>query len=515
MKILVKSVLFLGAAIGAAAPLLAQTALTQSFTNTTTGQITATQQQISTVNGAVNVGNATFSNTTTLIPLSRFNASTGILVGARVNVTIPYTVSVSATGLAPASGTGRTVDVESTVRGSVSIAGTSVFLPTLAATGANAAKCNAGDCANQSTNNTRSASGTFTGSASVATLPSLTQLYGAGPGTVNASTQINATGTLITKGTGMTDARATTTFIAGSTTPGANSYGITYDYVNFANPSFTPTVTPNNRTTTVNLGTRFVTAGPVSQNITLTNIGNANSAGVAVDSVSRATNNANLGTNLTTIANLAGGSSQNIAVSLTPLSAGVHTETFTLNARDKVQNDFGVGMQNYSLTVNASATVLNHATASFTSVAPLPGAPTPTLDFGTISNRAGVATRSFSIFNLGDINTAALELYNVTGPGNLRLSSNISPFLSLAAGQSNSFSVNFNPLDYIGAINGSYRFFLRDNAPGAVGGRNYELTLNVIGNVFDPVPEPGTWLTMLLGFGMVGAVARRRAVVRA
>ena len=51
-----------------------------------------------------------------------------------------------------------------------------------------------------------------------------------------------------------------------------------------------------------------------------------------------------------------------------------------------------------------------------------------------------------------------------------------------------------------------------DFAPaGSVGARSYQLNLAVSGNVFDPVPEPASWMFMLLGFGLVGAVARRRA----
>lgn len=137
-----------------------------------------------------------------------------------------------------------------------------------------------------------------------------------------------------------------------------------------------------------------------------------------------------------------------------------------------------------------------------------------TLNFGTVSNRGGPVSLNVSLFNIGDINTAGLELYQITGPGNPMLSTSASPFLNLAANASTTFSVTLNPLN-LGAVNGVYRFFLRDYAPGGVGIRNYELTLNVLGNVFDPVPEPGTWMTMLLGFGMVGAIARRRGTARA
>ncbi|WP_303784780.1 PEPxxWA-CTERM sorting domain-containing protein [Sandarakinorhabdus limnophila] len=30
--------------------------------------------------------------------------------------------------------------------------------------------------------------------------------------------------------------------------------------------------------------------------------------------------------------------------------------------------------------------------------------------------------------------------------------------------------------------------------------------------MFDPVPEPASWMMMMLGFGLVGSIARRRAL---
>jgi len=40
-------------------------------------------------------------------------------------------------------------------------------------------------------------------------------------------------------------------------------------------------------------------------------------------------------------------------------------------------------------------------------------------------------------------------------------------------------------------------------------------TLNFNGNLSAPLPEPATWLMMLLGFGVIGSIHRRRAKVAA
>lgn len=354
----------------------AQAATPISVTQSTTAvQFTTTQVQSR--NGA---GTSTFIGTVsstgpTLVPISRFDTSTGILVGARMNVNIPYSMSVSATGIIPASGSGRTVDVTSGISGTVSIAGTNISTTSFAAS----PKCNSGDCNNQSSNNTASTTGTLSGNATVATA-NLAALAGTGPGAVNFTTTVNNTNTQIVNGSAVTTGFATSRFVVGSTTQASNQYSVTYDYLNFANPSF---------------------------------------------------------------------------------STGSVVTTSTLN-------------------------------------------------FGTLALNSGQATLNFNISNIGNINSAGLELFQINGPGNALFSSNISPFLDLAGGATSAFTASFNPLN-VGLFSGAYTFLFRDHAPGGVGIRNYSLTLNVIGEVFDPVPEPASWMTMLLGFGLVGSIARRRA----
>ncbi len=467
--------------------------------NTTAAQFTTTQTQSR--NGG---GTTTFIGTTTgagptLVPISRFDTNTGILVGARMTVNIPITLALTARGTVPTSGGNRRVDVSSTVSGTVALAGASVTSTTFAVT----ERCDNDACLVPTAGNTTSSARTLSGSAAVSA-GNLALLAGAGPGTVNFTTAVNATNTAITNRSNVITGFADTRFTVGGTTAANNSYSVAYDYVNFANPSFDASSTV--RTATVNFGTRFIDSGTASQALTLTNIGNINTADLGVTSITRSTSNANLTTTLTPISNLVANTSQGFNIGLNPTTVGTHSDTFTLNATDVAPG--GVGIRPYSLTVNASSTLINHANPSFSGSTVETSS---TLDFGMVSSRGGPVLRNFSLFNIGDFNSAGLELYQINGPDNAQYSSNISPFLNLAGGGSSTFSVSLNPLN-LGIASGVYTFLFRDYAPGVSGGRNFNLTMNVIANVFDPVPEPATWMTMLLGFGLVGAIARRRAV---
>jgi hypothetical protein len=366
------------AAVGMAGSVMAATPITITQ-NTTASQFTTIQTQSR--NG---VGTSTFAGTSTvvgpaLVPISRFDTTTGILVGARMSVNIPITLALTARGNVPTSGNNRRVNVGSTVSGTVALAGASVTSTSFAVT----ERCDNDACLVPTAGNTTSSARTLSGSTAVSAA-NLALLAGAGPGTVNFTTSVNATNTQIVNRSNVITGFADTRFTAGGTTAANNQYSVAYDYLNFASPSFS--TGSNVTSSSLNFGTLLVNSGPALLNFTITNIGNINSAGLSLTSISRSTNNSQLTSNITTFSN------------------------------------------------------------------------------------------------------------------------------GLDGGLTNNYSMTFDPLA-VGAVNDIFTFNFIDFAPaGSVGARSYQLNLAVSGNVFDPVPEPSSWMMMLLGFGLVGAVARRRAV---
>ena len=366
------------AAVGMAGSVMAATPITITQ-NTTASQFTTIQTQSR--NG---VGTSTFAGTSTvvgptLVPISRFDTTTGILVGARMSVNIPITLALTARGNVPTSGNNRRVNVGSTMSGTVALAGASVTSTSFAVT----ERCDNDACLVPTAGNTTSSARTLSGSTAVSAA-NLALLAGAGPGTVNFTTSVNATNTQIVNRSNVITGFADTRFTVGGTTAANNQYSVAYDYLNFANPSFSTgsTVTSSS----LNFGTLLVNSGPALLNFTITNIGNINSAGLSLTSISRSTNNSQLTSTITTFSN------------------------------------------------------------------------------------------------------------------------------GLDGGLSNTYSMTFDPLA-VGAVSDIFTFNFIDFAPaGSVGARSYQLNLAVSGNVFDPVPEPASWMFMLLGFGLVGTVARRRAV---
>lgn len=365
------------AAVGMAGSVMAATPITTTQ-NTTASQFNTIQTQSR--NG---VGTSTFAGTSTvvgptLVPISRFDTTTGILVGARMSVNIPITLALTARGNVPTSGNNRRVNVGSTMSGTVALAGASVTSTSFAVT----ERCDNDACLVPTAGNTTSSARTLSGSTAVSAA-NLALLAGAGPGTVNFTTSVNATNTQIVNRSNVITGFADTRFTVGGTTAANNQYSVAYDYLNFANPSFSTgsTVTSSS----LNFGTLLVNSGPALLNFTITNIGNINSAGLSLTSISRSTNNSQLTSTITTFSN------------------------------------------------------------------------------------------------------------------------------GLDGGLSNTYSMTFDPLA-VGAVSDIFTFNFIDFAPaGSVGARSYQLNLAVSGNVFDPVPEPASWMFMLLGFGLVGAVARRRA----
>lgn len=136
------------------------------------------------------------------------------------------------------------------------------------------------------------------------------------------------------------------------------------------------------------------------------------------------------------------------------------------------------------------------------------------LDFGTRTINSGPITLNFSLFNIGNQNSAGVNLTGFTrDTGNSQFGTTLSTFTGLAGGASQSYSVSFD-VSQIGLHQDVLRLTMADDAPDGVGGRTYDLDINVSGtginDVVSDVPEPATWMTLIAGFGMVGASARSR-----
>lgn len=145
---------------------------------------------------------------------------------------------------------------------------------------------------------------------------------------------------------------------------------------------------------------------------------------------------------------------------------------------------------------------------------------TITINFGTVFRNGafggGPVSRSFRVYNLGNANSADLELVSITRDTNDAVfSSNVAPFSALAAGSNQMFTVTLDPATVGNKID-RFRLALRDAAPdGSVGEREYTLDVQVQAFVTAVVPEPATWAMFIAGFGLTGATLRRRRALAA
>lgn len=310
----------------------------------------------------------------TSINLNKFDTNTGILIGARVGVSGVATASnAQVSGTVKASGGNRTVDASTSLVGAVSGVGITNF--SNAATVATRS-CSGGNCTNSPGNAATSVAGAALTGTRTVSAGSLGSYAGVGTVALGRSTTGTAT---VTTGSGATSGTADGFY---SFTGG--TYSIAYDYVNFASPSFIGNTVQTGRT--LDFGSRLLSNTPVTLNFSLFNIGNVNTADVALTGITR------------------------------------------------------------------------------------------------------------------DFNTSAF-------------SSNLAPVTNLVAGSSTGFSVTFMR-NTVGSFTDTFRLAFADNVPGGVGGKAYNLDLVVSGSTL--LPEPGTWAMLLVGFGFIGtAVRRRQAVVTA
>lgn len=311
----------------------------------------ATQVQTSALTASVATGGtsatATGSAAATDVALGQFDTSTGILVGARVRVAgVSTAVTSRVTGTVLANGNGRTVDTTTNLAGNVSGAGITSISNASATASRN---CAGGNCTNSPSNQSSSNPGpTLAGSATVAGAS-----LGAYAGTSTVTLGRSGTGsTTVTTGAGALTGSGFG--IYGFT---GGTYAIDYDYLNFSAPSFSSSSLVS--TLSHDFGTVALGSGPVVFNFTLFNIGNINSAGF--DLISLSTDNEN--TLFTTTLgpfndSIAAGGSRNFSVTLNPTMLGRQIDTFRLRLRDSAADvGSGVGARDYALVFNVGGLI--------------------------------------------------------------------------------------------------------------------------------------------------------------
>jgi len=193
------------------------------------------------------------------------------------------------------------------------------------------------------------------------------------------------------------------------------------------------------------------------------------------------------------------------AFSLPALSA---TSTITNLAGPNNKGSQTTYTVEWSGELQANYGYLLHALASFDGNST---ANSLTLDFGNVSQNS-IASLGFGLFNLADANRIGLDLDTISTNGDTSaFSSDLTPFANLAQGESQAFIANLLTGN-VGAYSAQYLLYLSDADFGASGSRkNYQLTLNLVGNV-TAVPLPGAvWLFGSALAGLLGINRRKQA----
>lgn len=320
-----------------------------------TTTITANPAQVTT---AAQVATAAANNATTTtttpspvslgaINVAKFDTTTGILVGATVGVNTSVATTASVKGTVPNAGANRRVTADVIATGVVSGTGFSFNSGDVAAT-----KTCLSTVGNPACSNFTSASnaGSIVGTQNISNA-NLAAYAGAGNVTFNRTTTGS---TKVTNGANATNGIANGTFTVGDATAANNVYSVTYDYLNFANPSFSGT--SNVPVLTLDFGKVERPNGPVTLNFSLFNIGNSNSAGLSLTSVVQSNPGSPFTSTVSPFVNLTGGSSNTYSVTLDVSQLGTFSNTATINLKDFAPG--GIGGKTYSLTINTLATVL-------------------------------------------------------------------------------------------------------------------------------------------------------------
>ncbi len=240
----------------------------------------------------------------------------------------------------------------------------------------------------------------------------------------------------------------------------------------------------NNDNSSLNLGT-VITGGSTSQNYSIFNLASPNGAALTakldLDSVT-SSGSTDFTTNAAPFSNLMAGTSQMFTAMLTGTTAGAISGSQTYAVSDENLPGASSGS---SLTLNMSATVLDHSEASFSTPT---DADVTAVNLGTVIKGAPAPSQSYSIHNLpsgaGAAFTAGLDVDSVSSSGSPLLTTNATISSNLAAGNSLTYNAVMNTTQ-VGNFSATKTFAVSDqNLPGATSGNS--LNLNISGTVIDP-----------------------------
>lgn len=315
---------------------------------TTTAARTSTGMQVITVNsGGTNATTTTAPSNATAVSLAQFDTANGILTGANVKVKTSVRSTAQVTGTVSGSGSNRTVTSQAALVGTIATPGVSFSTSTMTAN----VNCSGSNCTQSASNQTSNSSSTSIDTNAAVPLANLASY--AGTGTV-AFTRSATGSTKVTTGSGARSGEADGYVTFGSSTQSNNVYTITYDYLNFASPSFDGASIVN--AIDLDFGTMLAGSGPLTLNFSIFNLGDANSAGVNLDTIVRSDNNTDFTTSLATFTDLLAGSSANYTMTFLPTAIGLNTETFTLDMSDYTPAG-SVGTKTYQLKINTLGNV--------------------------------------------------------------------------------------------------------------------------------------------------------------
>jgi hypothetical protein len=199
-----------------------------------------------------------------------------------------------------------------------------------------------------------------------------------------------------------------------------------------------------------------------------------------------------------------------------PVSATRTAPTLSATSNGSKAATTATATQSWIGTLTTSYSYLLHAAPSFDG---LVSSPVLTLDFGDVLLGADTSPLLFRIANLASLQRVALDLDGVEGSGDTSvLSTDISAFMNLSAGQSSEDFSAFMDTSTLGHFGARYVFTFSDEDIGASDSRykDMTLTLNLSGHVIEAplqaslsVPEPGG--LVLLSAGILGLGWSRRS----